>query len=208
MTAQWESTVHRLFPTLLMKTRVENAAALNGKLLPEMMALRKETPNGRPAHWASQAYTTMETAKRLHTRAAFSEIGAVIKHEARLFADQLAFDLTDDELKINACWLTVLKKGQATDVHNNPNSVFTALYFLQAPAESAPVLLLGPTKDLWLAVPVLEDNELNMEVESYRPSSGDLLMFSSNMLHNLHVHEDKQDLINLTFTVTLDSLGG
>lgn len=208
MTAQWESTLHGLFPTLIMKTRVENRAALNGKLLPEMMALKKETPNGRPDHWASQAYTTMETARRLHTTDALSGISAVIKREARCFADQLALDLTNDEMKINACWLTVLKKGQATDVHNNPNSVFTALYFLQAPAKSAPVLLLGPTKDLWLSVPVLEENQLNMEVESYRPSSGDLLMFSSNMLHNLHVHEDQQDLISLTFTVTLESLGG
>ena len=191
-----------------MKTRVENWAALNGKLLPAMTALRKKTANGRPAHWASQAYTTLETATRLHTSADLSGICAVIMREARLFADELALDLTDDELKINGCWLTVLKKGQATDVHNTPNSVFTALYFLQAPAESAPLLLLGPTKNLWLAVPVLEENELNIEVESYRPSSGDLLMFPSNTLHNLHVHEDKQDLINLTFTVTLDSLGG
>lgn len=200
--------MHGLFPTLIMKSRVENWAALNAKLLPEVMALRHETPNGRPAHWASRAYTTMETANRLHATAAFSGICAVIEREARLFADQLALDLTGDELKINGCWLTVLKKGQATDVHNNPNSVFTALYFLQAPAECAPLRLLGPTKDLWLAVPVVEDNELNIEVESYRPSSGDLVMLPSNTLHNLHLHQDKQDLVSLTFTVTLKSLGG
>jgi uncharacterized protein (TIGR02466 family) len=197
-----------VFTTLVMRTRVAGADALNRALMPEIAAIREATPNGCPAHWASRAYTTMESDNRLHRREGLSDLVAIVDGEAREFARQMALDLTDDDLRLNGCWLTVLKNGEATDVQNNPNSLLTAIYFMQAPGDGAPLLLRGPTKDLWMVIPVLEDNDLNRQVQAYNPSAGDLVMFPSSLLHNLHVHRDAQEHINLTFTLTLRSLGG
>ena len=195
-----------LFPTVVMHVVVERHETLNQRLMPEIEKIRAQTSTRIPPSWASVLYTTWGTNNTLHLRETFAEFTKIISEEIRVFAETKSVDLRDSGIFIQRCWLNVFNKGNSMDVHNHPNSVFTGIYFVKAPAGGARLLLRSPTKDTGFAIPVTDENELNRDLAVHEPKEGGLILFDSHVLYNFHLHDIEDEHINLTFTAAARSL--
>lgn len=195
-----------LFPTAVTRVVVKRHDTLNRRLMSEIENIRAQTSSGMPRSWASVLYTTLGTDNTLHLRGPFEEFTKIMSDEVRVFAETKSVDLHDNDIFIQSCWLNVFHKGHSMDVHNHPNSVFTGIYFVKAPAGGARLLLRSPTKEMGLTIPVTEENELNRNLVAYKPNEGDLILFDSHVLYNFHLHDVEDEHINLTFTAAARSL--
>lgn len=194
-----------LFPTAVMRVVVERHETLNQRLMPEIGKIRAQTSTRIPPSWASVLYTTWGTDNTLHLRETFEEFTKIISEEIRVFAETKSVDPQDNGIFIQRCWINVFNKGDSMDVHNHPNSVFTGIYFVKAPADGARLLLRSPTKEMGFAIPVTDENELNRDMAVYEPNEGDLVLFDSHLLYNFNLHDIDDEHINLTFTAAARS---
>jgi uncharacterized protein (TIGR02466 family) len=169
-------------------------------LLPEINAIRAETPNGPAGRWACPVYSTLMSDSSLHCRDAFREIAGIFQGEVVAMARQKSVDLNSQEISIDKCWLNVLSRGNSMDIHNHPNSFYTGIYFLQALPDGARLSLHNPTQEMGLSLPVKKETTLNQEGYIHQPMAGDLLIFESYIAHSFQVHQSDQEHINLTFT--------
>ena len=139
-----ESVTALFFPSVLLRAHVAEHEAIRESLTPEIDSIRSEVHNGPGQAWAAPVYTTMMTDDGLHRRAAFRTLSDIFTKEVLAFAERKSVDLDRQAIAIDRCWLNVLGKGDAIDVHNHPNSFYTGIYFVQAPADGARLLLYHP----------------------------------------------------------------
>ena len=195
-----ESKLITLFPSVLLRTRVADHEAINQRLLPDIDTIRGTTANA-PAHaWACPVYSTLLSDASLHRREAFQEVVGIFLAEVLALAERLSVDRAAQTISIDRCWLNVLARGHSIDVHNQPNSFFTGIYFLQAPPDGACLCLHNPTQEIGISLPMSKETPLNQESLVYQPTPGDLLIFESHLTQSLQVHNADQEHINVSFT--------
>ena len=186
-----------LFPSVLLRARFPGHEAIRERLMPVIDGIRSEVPNGPGEAWASPVYTTLTTDDNLHRRAEFKPLIEKISNEVLAFAERKSVDLDSQPIGIDRCWLTVLGKGDSVDLHNHPNSFYTGIYFVQAPADGTRLFLYNPA-----SLPFTKETRLNQRAYVYRPRSGDLLIFESHIVHSFQVHESEQEHVNLGFVAS------
>ncbi|MDX1398647.1 MAG: putative 2OG-Fe(II) oxygenase, partial [Oceanospirillum sp.] len=89
----------------------------------------------------------------LHRRGAFGRLVDIFTTEVTAFAERKSVDPAEQPLAIDRCWLNVLRKGDSIDVHNHPNSFYTGIYFIEAPAEGTRMLLYHPGAEMGFSMP-------------------------------------------------------
>ena len=190
----------KLFPTLLQRTQIAAHSSIAATLLPEVERIRSEVPNGPPENWACPVYSTYRSDALLHTRPAFHAISEVVRTELQAFAEHKAVAREwAEQLFIDRCWLTIIGAGQSLDLHNQPNSLYTAIYFLQVPPDSTRFTLHNPSNERGMSLPVQKESPLNQEHFFCRPSAGDVLVLESQVLQSFMVHQPDEEHVTLTF---------
>ncbi len=197
-----ESDTALFFPSVLLRAHVAEHQALRDGLMPEIDTIRSEVPNGPGRAWASPVYTTMMTDDGLHRRAGFQALAEIFTEEVLAFAKRTSVDLDRQAIVIDRCWLNVLGKGDSIDVHNHPNSFYTGIYFVQAPADGARLFLYHPAAEMGFSMPFTKETKLNQRAYVYQPGPGNLLVYESHIAHSFQVHGSDQAHINLCFTAS------
>ena len=196
-----DGKIYGLFPSVLMRVRVaERESDFNAKLRLALEDIRKTTPNGLPRHSAGAAYITRESDNRLHLRAELADIVELAIAEAKAYADKTMLDLSVGNLQINDCWLTVLEKGEAVEMHTNPSSIFTATYFINTSRDGAKFRFFSSVGTNWPFTPATKSNPLNKRIEVIRVFPGEFVVFPSNLINDVHGHDDDTGHVSLTFT--------
>lgn len=197
-----ESVNALFFPSLLLRAHFADHQAIREALMPEIDSIRSEIPNGPGDAWASPVYTTMKTGDNLQRRAGFHGLVDRFTREILAFAMRKSVDLDKQPIAIDRCWLNVLGKGDSIDLHNHPNSFYTGIYFVQAPADGARLFLYHPASEMGFSMPFTRETKLNQRAYVYRPRTGDLLVYESHIVHSFQVHDAAQEHINLCFTAS------
>ena len=197
-----KSVTALFFPSVLLRAHFIEHEAIREALMPEIDRIRSEIPNGPGEAWASPVYTTLTTEDNLHGRNKFKTLIDRFTEEVRAFAGRKSVDLDRQPIGINRCWLTVLGKGDSVDLHNHPNSYYTGIYFIQAPADGARLFLYHPASEMGFSLPFTKETKLNQRAYVCRPRSGDLLIFESHIVHSFQVHDSEQEHINLGFVAS------
>jgi uncharacterized protein (TIGR02466 family) len=197
-----ESMTALFFPSVLLRAHVADHAAICDDLMPDIDEIRSETPNGVPRAWASPVYTTLLTDDALHRRDAFRGLAEVFLEQALALAKRKSVDLGRQSIVIDRCWLNVLGKGESVDVHNHPNSFYTGIYFVQAPADGTRLLLYNPAAELGLSMPLTKETKINQRAYVHRPRPGDLIIYESHITHSFQVHDSADEHINVCFTAS------
>ena len=192
---------YALFPSLLMQNKIsEPGSDLNNDVRTALEAVRAITPNGQPLHSASQSYTTLETDDQLHRRAGLADVAALVFAQAQLYAEKSLLDLSVGDLRINGCWLSVLSKGDAIEMHTNANSIFSAIYFVETPPEGSSLRFFSSVGENWPDIPPTETTPMNTRSEVVKAVAGDLAIFPSNLINEMRRHSSDVDHVSLTFT--------
>lgn len=192
-----------LFPCPVQLSKHPDHARLNAGLLTAIRQIQTSTPNSRPEDWACAVYTTIENANELQMAPEFAELSQFIAGELIEFAKQTGVFLPESNVYIRNMWLNIYEKNCSTDVHVHPNSLFSGLYIVQAPPGSAKEVFDSPAAEKMISVPVLEDNDFNLENVAYEPEEGQLIIFNSNLRHRALLHTLNEDRITIEFTAVI-----
>lgn len=86
------------------------------------------------------------------------------------------------------------------ELHNHPNSIFTGVYFVQAPENSGHLVLKSELFDRMLVYPITKENEFNAATREITPEPGLLVIFRSHIMHGALLHKPAEERISLSFT--------
>ena len=142
----------------------------------------------------------MENNNELHMLPDFAELGQLLAGELIEFAKHTGVYLPNNNVFIKNMWVNIFERNCSTDVHVNPNSLFSGVYILKAPTDSAKIVFDSPAAEKMISVPINEDNEYNMENVSYTPQEGQVIIFNSNLRHRdlLHTLDDSKITLNFS----------
>lgn len=197
------STAHILFPTVVQTTDIENAASLNAKLLPAVAALEQQVPNTKPDDWACTVYTTLHSDLDLFAIEPFSEIMPLAMREISRYAQTMHMHAPPENLRVLDAWINIYRKGDSQEMHVHQNSVFSGIYYIQAPDGCAPVQFRSPEADVMIDPPRTGTDELNSTDVRFPAISGQMIVFRSHLRHAVLTNMSEAPRISLSFNVDI-----
>ena len=192
-----------IFPTPVQISEVENAAALNARLLPVIAESRAVTPNSRPDSWASTVYTTLNSVDQLHEIPDFAELRDIILREAGAFADTLRLDREHFNLRITDCWFNVYGPKDGQEAHLHANNLISGSYYVQAPEGASGLMFHSPMDGNMIAPPFTEMNSYNSLSLEMPVKEGLIVLFPSWLRHSVRPSAVDAERISVSFNLTM-----
>lgn len=198
-----QSTAHLLFPTVVQTTDIENAEALNKKLLNGVTALQEQIPNTKPDDWACTVYTTLHSDIDLFAIEPFSEMKNYALREVSRYADTMHMHAPKPNLRILDAWINVYGPGDSQEMHIHQNSVFSGIYYIQAPEGCASVMFRSPEADIMIDPPKTSVDELNSTDAMFPAIAGQMIIFRSHLRHSVLTNNTALPRISLSFNIDI-----
>lgn len=106
------------------------------------------------------------------------------------------------EIAITESWLNKTEKGQVHHRHYHPNSIFSAILYLQSEGETGQTKFITSEYQT-LEYDIDESNLYNSKSWSITPKVGDLLVFPSSVEHMVTEYQGNIPRITLSFNTFL-----
>ena len=192
-----------MFPTVVQTTDIENATALNDRLLPAVAALQRQVPNTKPDDWACSVYTTLHSDLDLFAIDPFSEVKPFALREISRYAETMHMHAPIENLRVLDAWINVYHLGDSQEMHVHQNSVFSGIYYIQAPPGCAPVQFRSPEADVMIDPPRTDVDELNSTDAQFPAVTGQMIIFRSHLRHAVLMNRTEAPRISLSFNVDI-----
>lgn len=128
-----------------------------------------------------------------------SEIKSFILEAVKEYAINIYASLND--LKITQSWTNKNVPGRGHHLHNHPNSILSGVFYFQSD-DSSIKFHNSIQKTFQLKVSSL--NDFNCGYSQLAVSSGDLLIFPSDLLHSVPANQSLNERISLAFNTFVD----
>ena len=204
MIPEQNRTTDYIFPTLIQVTRHPEVEAFNRQIHKEVDVIRATVPNGRPNFWPCDHYTTMTNEGRLQYRPGFNEFAAFAMECAHYFGDVMGYDYGERALHLNDCWVNAYGPGHSQNMHNHPNHLISAVYFVAVPKGSASLLFYSPTINAMMRPEYTEETPENSMLTPYPPVAGDLVMFDSAVRHSVPLNNAVGERVTIALNFSLE----
>lgn len=201
MTAQ--SNTHLFFPTVVQTTIIEDSATRNKKLAAAVQTLRAQIPNSKPDDWACTVYTTLHSEIDLLAIHPFSEMKEIIVREISRYADTLHMHAPVANLRILDAWINLYEEGDSQEMHVHKNSVFSGIYYIQAPEGCSSVMFRSSEADTMIDPPKTATDELNSTEVLFPAIAGQMILFRSHLQHCVIQNTTKTPRISLSFNADI-----
>lgn len=156
---------------------------------------------------------------QLHRHASFEPLLTEITGHAKLYLQQLGFDLAQVALHIQRCWPVLSEPGQVVGRHHHPNAHLSAVYYLSGDGSgSCGCLRFWPQSQLNELVPgmavghaaPLARSPWNQPWIDVAPRAGLLLLFPACLDHAVLANENDDALrasisLDLVLTAAADA---
>ena len=127
----------------------------------------------------------------------FSELKAVLTEHVDAFWKQV-LNYTNNEWQFTTTWVNKNPKGTYHNLHKHPNSVLSGVYYIDVPENSSGLTFHDPRERHLRLKPSVE-NEFTATQAVVGVSSGDLLLFPSDIYHEVTKNEADGMRISLAF---------
>ncbi len=198
-----QSTTHLLFPTVVQTTNIENAGTLNVRLQEGVTALQQHIPNTKPDDWACTVYTTLHSDIDLFAIDPFSEVKSLALREVSRYADTMHMHAPQPNLRVLDAWINVYSAGDSQEMHIHQNSVFSGIYYIQAPEGCASVMFRSPEADMMIDPPKTAVDELNSTDIMFPAVAGKMIIFRSHLRHSVLTNNTESPRISLSFNIDI-----
>ena len=111
-----------------------------------------------------------------------------------------------DEFVITNSWIIRCPTDSKHHLHNHPNSIFSAVYYIHADEESSDMVFYYDTTydtNYKFTYNVSTPNEYNSSKLTITPTTGDFLVFPSYLKHSVTPNKSKNERIILSFNTFL-----
>lgn len=192
-----------IFPTVIQMTLIGDHEVLNAQLNREVDEIRAATPNGRPASWSCDVYTTISNNYLLHQRPGFRRLSAYFINNAERYGRAMDYPMDAYGVAIDMCWLNAYTRGQSQERHTHINYVFSGIYYLKAPPGASRLIVHAPTSDGMLAPRYRKRTNLNTPFMEIEPQEGLMLIFTGNLRHAVKVSGIDEERISISMNANL-----
>lgn len=108
-------------------------------------------------------------------------------------------------LFIKKSWLVKSKPGGFGRMHSHPNSILSGVLYYSTPVNCGNLLLHDKNSNFGtILFGSSESNFFNSRIVSIKPETGKMVIFPSNMLHEVGMNNSNSDRISLSFDIWYD----
>lgn len=195
------------FPTLIFQNDIEHCEDLNRTLLDLTYSERE---HGTPVNKSNTAELgSWHSATNLHRRPEYAPILAEINAALERISKELSYS-SDHVLKVTSMWSIINPPGNGNRAHCHPNSLWSGVYYVQAPENAGKIEFIDPRTALVMNQPKYENKkkrprELWTKV-NYKPVPGRMIIFPAWLYHGVDSNVSKEkgraaDRIIVSFNV-------
>ena len=197
-----QNSIESLFPTLIYRAKIPDAARLNLELEDAALSLSQHDTKGR--RWCEKhgyaGYTSYASITDLAERSKpFARLEKIIHVHAAGFAKSLRWNLRGGKPVCDSLWVNVLPQGGSHTSHLHTNAVLSGTYYVTAPVGSSPIVFEDPRHAMMMAAPPRKTSIY----ESRTPKAGTLMLWESWLRHEVPMNRAKQDRISVSFNCAI-----
>lgn len=179
-----------VFPTLLYTRELVEAEEINAELL-EMIRAERERDGKGVQRSNVRALGGWHSKSDLQARPEYKRITRKVMNQAALIAKDLEFS-TEHEMRIKEMWSIVNGPGSFNKSHVHPGSIWSGVYYVQAPEGSGNISFTDPRTPNIMLKPRFEKGKKRkqecMTKISITPTAGKMIFFPSWLYHAVDVN--------------------
>ena len=195
------------FPTTIFQYDIENAETLNNTLLDLTYAERERDQVGVNKSNTAEL-GSWHSATNLHKKSDYAPLMSEIDAALGRVSDALAY-AKDHALKVTTMWSIINPPGNGNRAHVHPNSLWSGVYYVQAPEGAGKIEFIDPRTVIIMNQPKYEAKKRPRDSRSrvhYKPIAGRMVIFPAWLYHGVdpNMSKDKTragDRIILSFNV-------
>ena len=195
------------FPTLIFQNDVQQCNDLNKTLLDLIYAERESGVAVNKSNTAELG--SWHSATNLHKNADYAPIMAEINSALARISDALTYS-KDHVLKVTSMWSIINPPGNGNRAHCHPNSLWSGVYYVQAPENAGNIEFIDPRTALVMNQPKYETKKKRprdcFTKANYKPVPGRMIIFPAWLYHGVASNVSKEigragDRIIISFNV-------
>jgi uncharacterized protein (TIGR02466 family) len=202
------SKIQSLFPTLLYRAEIGNAAKLNDDLEDAAITLSEDDKAGQ--RWCEKhgypGYTSFSSNFDLAEMIpAFKKLVSELDKHAAAFAKELHWDIRGGKPICDSIWVNVMPEGGSHTSHIHTNSVISGTYYVSVPQGAGPIVYEDPRHALMMAAPqrlATAPREMKSHVSEV-PEAGTVLMWESWLRHEVPLNKADGLRISVSFNYVI-----
>ena len=184
---------HNYFPTMVFQYDVPDCEQLNKSLLDLTYAERE---NGVAVNKSNTAELgSWHSATMLHKKPDYQPIIAEIDAALSRVSAELKY-ATDQELKITTMWSIINPPGNGNRAHVHPNSLWSGVYYVQAPENAGKIEFIDPRTVLIMNQPKYETKKKRPRdcwtKVNFKPVPGRMIIFPAWLYHGVDLNTSKE----------------
>lgn len=189
-----------LFPTGIL---VSDLPELDNAALARSIRALQSDEGGRHALIAGEGISTYAGARDLHKRPEFKPFVDAATTRLLGFARSLGADLEHMDLLMIDCWSNIQQPGSQVLLHRHPNSLISAAYYVEAPANCGRIMFETPLEPYRMSdfPRFARQTEFNAKRYAVEPVPGRLVLFPSWLGHQTETNRSNAERMVISFNV-------
>lgn len=131
----------------------------------------------------------------------FADVIKALDAHVAAFAEDLALDLDERELKLEDIWINILPEGGIHTGHIHPHSVISGTTYVAMPEGTSAIKFEDPRLPMMMAAPARR-KDARAELKTFHyvaPAVGDVLLWESFIRHEVPMNMSEEDRISVSF---------
>lgn len=183
------------------------------ELFPSPLAISKYPSDyTKELEWCRNHICDKESSNNRQSRDTFildvSELSAIrsfIESKLDSYAENILG--CSDKLIITQSWLNKNKQGSMHHEHFHPNSIVSGVWYPSMDG-IMPYIEFKSSRQREISLKLKDLNQYNSSIFRFGPTSGDLLLFPSNLIHSVPVNKSNSERISLSFNTWIEGSMG
>lgn len=181
------------FPTMIYQYDVEGSEELNKTLLDLTYAERERGIAVNKSNTAELG--SWHSATALHKDAAYKPLLREVDAALSRISDELSY-AKDQALKVTTMWSIINPPGNGNRAHIHPNSLWSGVYYVQAPEGAGKIEFIDPRTVLIMNQPKYETKKKRPRdcwtKVKYKPIPGRMVIFPAWLYHGVESNISKE----------------
>ncbi len=182
---------------------------MNDQLLAEIGDIENLDEAGR--FWSKKnyrnGYTSYASANEMHRNSpTFALLESELDKHVSKFTRALDMNLGGKKLRMNTCWVNVMRKDAQHGMHLHPLSVISGTYYVFTPSGASPIKFEDPRLSKFMASPPKKKNSRseNQYLYELKPKAGMFILFESWLRHEVPTSQLKTPRVSISFNYGWD----
>ena len=195
--------IHKLFPTPIFESKVNNYEKLNQDLEKYIYNLRDKDKDGLKLSNAGGGWHSpyFEIAKSIEVKNFLNAISPTL---LEIITKDFGWKCTPQQIRFEGMWSVINRKNSYNLRHFHPNCHLSAAYYVKAKKDCGKIKFFDPLDQRIMKSPSkTKQTELSAEALSFTPDEGDLLIFPAYLHHSVEENLSNEDRIVISFNVDI-----